>query len=104
MRSKLSRHLVFAILAATLLVAPLPASAVSGRGATLESVVSWLGGLLRHLWAEEGVSIDPWGRPETVPGVTPEGGRHLWAEEGVSIDPLGLAAPAPAATGEHGRQ
>ncbi len=104
MRSKLSRLLVFAILAVAILIAPLPASAAPASGATFESVVAWVGGLLHHLWAEEGISIDPLGRPETVPALTPEGGRHLWAEEGVSIDPFGLTAPAPAATAEGGRQ
>ena len=44
------------------------------------------------------------GRPETVLAVTPEGGRHLWAEEGASFDPLGRPAPAPAATADDGRQ
>jgi len=81
MRFNLPRHLVPATLAVAILIAPLPASAVPARealapSATLESVVAWVGGLLRHLWAEEGGSFDPLGRPDPVPAADQEGGRQ----------------------------
>jgi hypothetical protein len=88
MRSKLSRYLVPATLVAAILIAPLPATAAP-RDFGWGAVVGWASGLLRHLWAEEGGSLDPLGRPESVPFANPEGARHLWAEEGISIDPLG---------------
>ncbi len=69
MRSRLSRSLV-AVVFAGLLVAPLPASALSISrgfpslvGTGWGSFVSWAGGVLRHLFAEEGGSFDPLGRP-----------------------------------------
>lgn len=108
MRFNFSRPIVLATLAAALLIAPLPASAAPAPalGATFDSVFAWAGGLLRHLWAEEGISIDPLGRPAgTAPAATAENGRHLWAEEGASCDPLGRpAACASGMTLEDGRQ
>jgi hypothetical protein len=103
MRFNLPRHLVPVTLAAAILIAPLPAAAAP-RDFGWGALVGWASGLLRHLWAEEGVSIDPLGRPEPVPFVTPEGGRHLWAEEGASCDPLGRPACASGITREDGRQ
>lgn len=81
MRSKLSRHLVPVTLAAVILIAPLPASAVPTRealapSAAFQSVVAWVGGLLRHLWAEEGGSFDPLGRPTPAPAATADDGRQ----------------------------
>ena len=96
MRSKLFRHLVPVTLAAAILIAPLPASAAP-RDFGWGAVVGWASGLLRNLWAEEGGSFDPLGRPESVPVRTPEDIRHLWAEEGASCDPLGR--PAACASG-----
>ncbi len=108
MRTKFFHRLVPATLAAAILIAPLPASAAPRNfgafGSMFESswgsIVDWTGALLRHLWAEEGVSIDPFGRP----AVAPEGARHLWAEEGASCDPLGRPAAEPAATADDDRQ
>ncbi|HEV7671169.1 MAG TPA: hypothetical protein VGS22_21850 [Thermoanaerobaculia bacterium] len=96
MRSKLSRHLVPATLAAAILIAPLPASAAP-REFGWEAVVGWANGLLRHLWAEEGASFDPLGRPEVVSARTPQHVRQIWAQEGASCDPLGR--PAACASG-----
>jgi hypothetical protein len=81
MRFSLPRHLVPATLAVAILIAPLPASAVPARealapSATFESVVAWVGGLLRHLWAEEGGSLDPLGRPAPAPAATTDDGRQ----------------------------
>ncbi len=104
MRFKLSRHFVPPTLAVALLIAPLPATAAP-RDFGWGAVASWASGLLRHLWAEEGVSIDPLGRPESVPVRTPEDIRHLWAEEGASCDPLGRpTACASGMTLEDSRQ
>ncbi len=84
MRSNFSRRLVPAALAVALLAAPFPASAVPAPreapapslGATFEEVVAWAGDLLRHLWAEEGVSIDPWGRQAPAPAASADDGRQ----------------------------
>ncbi|MEP7011088.1 MAG: hypothetical protein ABJC13_12255 [Acidobacteriota bacterium] len=112
MRTYFFPRLVVATLAAAILITPLPASAVrldfGAFGSMFESswgsIAGWTGELLQHLWAREGISIDPLGRPEAVPGMAPEGVRHLWADEGISIDPLGRQAPAPAATTGDDRQ
>jgi hypothetical protein len=105
MRFNLPRYLVPATLAVAILIAPLPASAAP-RDFGWGAVVGWANGLLRHLWAEEGVSIDPYGRPAaTAPAANANDGRHLWAEEGASCDPLGRpAACVSGMTPEDNRQ
>ncbi len=82
MRSKLSRLLVLATVAAALLMTPIPASAAPWGGAfgsVLESswgaITGWAGGLLQLLWAEEGGSFDPLGRPIPGAAAADDGGR-----------------------------
>ncbi len=84
MRSKLSRHIVLATVAAAILIAPLSASAAPearepkpevSLGAAFEALVTWTSDLLRLLWAEEGASIDPLGRPGTATAAADDGGR-----------------------------
>ncbi len=82
MRTKFSRLLVLATVAATLLMTPLPASAAPWGGAfgsVLESswgsIVGWAGQLLNLIWAEEGGSFDPLGRPVPGAAAADDGGR-----------------------------
>ena len=75
MRFNLPRYLVPATLAVAILIAPLPASAAT-RDFDWGAVVGWASGLLRHLWAEEGASCDPLGRPACASGVAQEDGSQ----------------------------
>jgi hypothetical protein len=97
--TRTSRLLAVATLAA-LLVGAAPAAAAPVAGWSLFAAFSPLD-WIRHLWAEEGTEISPWGRPAPVAGGTapPGAPRGLWAEEGSSINPWGQPAPVVHNTG-----
>ncbi len=57
---------------------------------------SLLRNALRFLWANEGSSLDPSGRPAPGPS---EGSRWIWESTGSSIDPNGEPVSVPSGFG-----
>ncbi len=97
--SRTYRRLVVVSLAALLLGA-LPAAAAPATAWSLFESFSpfdWI----RGLWAEEGASAVPGGRPSPAGGGTASPGapRAIWAQTGSSISPWGQPAPVLHNTG-----
>ena len=93
-------RLVVVVSARRPLIGAVPASAApvaAGACSPSFSPLDWI----RPLWAEEGTSINPWGRPAPADdGIAPPGAsRGLWAETGSEINPWGSPAPVMHNTG-----
>lgn len=90
-----SASFLFLLLSLTALAAAVPARSVAGlrvRSSRGQSIVSFVWNALNWLWAKEGGSLDPSGKPQ--PGVTPNAGGSLdpdgiLGEAGSSLDPSG---------------
>jgi hypothetical protein len=66
---------VLVMVAALLAAAPGWAAPAARVSSPVDQVFHWLGQIWRAVWAEEGMCVDPYGRPQCAPVANTQGGR-----------------------------